>query len=68
MTKRKQTSKTEAEAREVATAESVAQMDRDEMIAVAASYRAEQRAFEPGHELEDWVQAEKQIDASLHAH
>ena len=30
----------------------------DEMIAVAAYYRAELRGFEPGHELGDWFEAE----------
>jgi hypothetical protein len=32
------------------------------MIAEAAYYRAEQRGFEPGHELEDWLDAEARID------
>jgi len=31
------------------------------MIAVAAYYRAEQRGFLAGQELEDWLQAEKEI-------
>ncbi|MDP1613616.1 MAG: DUF2934 domain-containing protein [Sulfuritalea sp.] len=30
----------------------------DEMIAVAAYFRAEQRGFAPGDELGDWFQAE----------
>ena len=30
-------------------------------IATAAYYRAEQRGFEPGHELEDWLHAEQQV-------
>jgi len=33
-------------------------------IAAAAYYRAEQRGFEPGHELEDWLQAEQHVRAS----
>jgi hypothetical protein len=33
------------------------------MIAEAAYYRAERRGFAPGHELEDWLQAEAQIAA-----
>jgi hypothetical protein len=32
------------------------------MIAEAAYYCAEQRGFEPGHELEDWLEAEARID------
>lgn len=68
MTKHKQTSDPKATAREVPTAESGAQMDRDEMIAVAAYFRAEKRAFEPGYEIEDWLQAKEQIDMSHPGH
>jgi hypothetical protein len=32
-----------------------------QLIAEAAYYRAKQRGFEPGHELEDWVQAESEV-------
>ena len=32
------------------------------MIAEAAYYYAEKRGFEPGHELEDWLEAEARID------
>jgi len=39
--------------------------DRYERIAEAAYLRAEQRGFEPGHEVEDWLAAEKEIDALL---
>jgi hypothetical protein len=38
---------------------------RDAMVAEAAYYLAERRAFDPGHELEDWFAAEQQIDAAL---
>ena len=38
---------------------------RHAMIAEAAYYRAEQRGFEPGHELEDWCAAESDIDTLL---
>src|SRR5262249_45407177 len=34
---------------------------RHAMIAEAAYYRAERRGFEPGHELEDWIAAEGEI-------
>jgi hypothetical protein len=33
------------------------------VIAVAAYYRAERRNFEPGHELEDWLDAEAEVRA-----
>lgn len=31
------------------------------LIAEAAYYRAKERGFQPGHELEDWVQAESEV-------
>lgn len=39
--------------------------ERLAMIAEAAYYRAEQRGFDPGHEIEDWLAAEAAVDASL---
>jgi hypothetical protein len=36
--------------------------ERREMISTAAYFRAQQRGFEPGHELEDWFAAETAID------
>jgi hypothetical protein len=41
-------------------------VDRDSMVARAAYFRAEHRSFEPGHELEDWLSAEREIDALLY--
>ncbi|HTV94633.1 MAG TPA: DUF2934 domain-containing protein [Steroidobacteraceae bacterium] len=38
---------------------------RRNMIATAAYYRAERRHFEPGHELEDWLAAEADVDQEL---
>lgn len=35
------------------------------LIAEAAYYRAKQRNFEPGHELEDWVEAESEVMGRL---
>lgn len=35
------------------------------MIAEAAYLRAERRGFSPGYEIEDWLAAEKEIDALL---
>jgi hypothetical protein len=35
--------------------------DMHQQIAKAAYCRAEQRGFEPGHELEDWLLAEAEI-------
>jgi hypothetical protein len=35
------------------------------MIAEAAYYRAERRGFAPGHELEDWLIAEIELNARI---
>jgi Protein of unknown function (DUF2934) len=35
--------------------------DARRQIAEAAYFRAKQRGFEPGHELEDWVEAESEV-------
>jgi hypothetical protein len=40
---------------------------RNRMIAEAAYYRAEQRGFDPGHELDDWLAAEYEIARVLDA-
>jgi hypothetical protein len=37
--------------------------ERRAMIREAAYYRAQQRGFAPGHELEDWLLAEREFDA-----
>ncbi len=36
--------------------------DRQALITEAAFYLAEKRAFDPGHELEDWLEAERTVD------
>jgi hypothetical protein len=36
-----------------------------EMIAKAAYFLAEERNFSPGHELDDWLEAERRIHATL---
>ena len=36
--------------------------DRQQRIATAAYYRAEQRGFNSGHEIQDWLEAEKDMD------
>ena len=35
------------------------------LIAQAAFFRAEKRGFSPGHEMEDWLAAESEVDAQL---
>ena len=39
--------------------------DRQQRIATIAYYKAEARGFEPGYEMEDWLAAEAEIDASI---
>jgi hypothetical protein len=39
--------------------------DRDTLIAKAAYLRAEQRGFAPDHELDDWLEAEAEVDKEL---
>jgi len=38
---------------------------RDALIAEAAYFRSSHRGFEPGHEVDDWLAAESEIDAAL---
>lgn len=46
-------------------ADGIPPQQRFEMIAQAAYFRAAQRGFCPGNELEDWVQAEAEIEQLL---
>ena len=39
---------------------------REQMIAEAAYFRAEQRGFAPGNEMSDWLQAEVDVESILH--
>ena len=34
-----------------------------EAVAVSAYYKAEQRGFWPGHEIEDWLEAERELQS-----
>jgi hypothetical protein len=38
---------------------------RRKLIAIAAYYLAEHRNFEPGHETEDWLAAERQVGLEI---
>jgi hypothetical protein len=40
-------------------------VDRQEMIATAAYYRAERRGFNSGDEIQDWLEAEAEIDGLI---
>jgi hypothetical protein len=41
-----------------------AAQERERHIREAAYFRAQQRGFTPGHELEDWVAAEREVDGT----
>jgi hypothetical protein len=43
----------------------VMESERRQMIAVAAYLRAERRHFEHGHEIEDWLAAEAEVNERL---
>jgi hypothetical protein len=51
-----------------AAAPSIAEVtpeERHHLISRAAYYRAEQRSFSPGYELDDWLNAEAEIEVTL---
>jgi hypothetical protein len=39
--------------------------EREAMIAESAYFRSAHRGFEPGHEVDDWIASESEIDAAL---
>lgn len=45
--------------------DSIQACSREQMIAEAAYYRAEQRGFAPGCEMSDWLLAEADVERSL---
>jgi hypothetical protein len=40
-------------------------VDRYASIAQAAYFRSQHRGFKPGHEMEDWLAAEAEVDQRL---
>lgn len=38
---------------------------REELVAVAAYYRAERRGFAPNAEISDWLEAEAEVESLL---
>jgi hypothetical protein len=38
---------------------------RQALIAETAYHRASRRGFSPGHELDDWLEAEREVDSEL---
>ena len=43
----------------------VSASERQSMIEAAAYLRAERRNFQPGHELEDWLAAEEEVNLRI---
>ena len=43
----------------------VTDAERHQLISEAAYFKAEQRSFTPGYELEDWLIAEREIEQRL---
>lgn len=37
-------------------------VDPEAKIAELAYFKAEQRGFEPGHEMDDWLEAERELN------
>ena len=62
---KKTTKKKVAVKRSKSAASVISPRERYEMIATMAYYRAEQRNFEPGHDVEDWLDCERMIDEML---
>jgi len=52
-------------ARRRSEALAVAKPDLGALTAERAYYKAERRGFAPGHELEDWLAAEREVEALL---
>jgi len=42
--------------------------ERWNLVTKAAYFRAEKRAFFPGHDLSDWIEAEREVDAAHTTH
>ena len=43
------------------TEQSINGFDKNAEIALSAYYKAETRGYEPGHELQDWLDAEAEV-------
>jgi len=61
----KKTAKKKSVKKAPAPTRRVSDQERYEMIQRHAYFLAEARNFEPGHELEDWIEAERFVDEML---
>ena len=62
---KKKTAKKKTVKKAPAPTRRVSDQERYEMIQRHAYFLAEARNFEPGHELEDWIEAERFVDEML---
>ena len=63
--KPKDTTKKKVAKKSTTTSKPQTSDERWKMIAIAAYHKAEQRGFAPGSELQDWAEAEKEVDELL---
>lgn len=64
-TVKKKTSSTGKPKKSTPSAVEISPEERWRMIATTAYLKAEARNFAPGHEKDDWLQAEKEVDALI---
>lgn len=62
------TNRKQTKARDPSAAPAAGMQDRGQLVALAAYFKAEARGFEPGHELEDWLAAERELAAGNLSH
>ena len=54
-----------AAVKSVASVPPVSVEERARRVARAAYFRSQKRGFDPGRDLEDWLEAEAEVDATL---
>ena len=54
-----------AAVKSVASVASVSAEERARMVSLAAYFRSQKRGFDPGRDLEDWLEAEAEVNATL---
>lgn len=64
-TTKKKSAASSASPKRSASKSVISPRERYEMIATMAYYRAEQREFAQGHDVEDWLECERIIDQML---
>lgn len=64
-TAKKSTRKSTSTSRPQASSINITSEERWKLIAIAAYHRAEKRGFAPGGELQDWAEAEQEVDDLL---